>query len=299
MTCSLSINVARGDGLYIRQTIPALVKACRFDFLERSIIMETAPPTPRYAARPGLPSQEALEACCQWLVGQGCIDTVRPVDYSPERRDPILKKYFGRVLKQTHDYRGGAIYPYLFAIEDLPGDYIAHFDGDMMMHQREDSDWIKRGIELMEDHEDIVCVCPHPGPPVSGGNLKQRGVPYRIDKRGFYAFKRLTTRRFLLHRKRFEALLPLRPHSPSKREWLKGVLGKGSGMQTLEMMIEERLGQTNLIRADLLDGGAWTLHPPEHTPEFFEKLPEILERVERGEFPRGQEGDYDLQVEFW
>ena len=35
----------------------------------------------------------------------------------------------------------------------------------MLFHEAEGFSWIESGIELMEEHDDIVCVLPRGGPP--------------------------------------------------------------------------------------------------------------------------------------
>ena len=51
-----------------------------------------------------------------------------------------------------------------------------------------------------------------------------------------------------------------------------------------------------LHRVDFLGagGGMWSLHPLYRSPSFYEKLPELIQRVEEGDIPDGQRGDYDL-----
>ncbi|NER84519.1 MAG: hypothetical protein F6K42_34365, partial [Leptolyngbya sp. SIO1D8] len=51
--------------------------------------------------------------------------------------------------------------------------------------------------------------------------------------------------------------------------------------------------------ATLTDPNAWTLHPIDRGPEFIHHLPEIIHRVEAGDFPQEQAGYYDLKLNPW
>jgi hypothetical protein len=52
----------------------------------------------------------------------------------------------------------------------------------------------------------------------------------------------------------------------------------------------------NLKRVDFLGTGEglWSLHPPFRNESFFEKLPELINRVESNNIPEEQRGDYDI-----
>ena len=38
----------------------------------------------------------------------------------------------------------------------------------------------------------------------------------------------------------------------------------------------------------------WSLHPPHRSALFYERLPELINAVEREDIPDGQRGDYDI-----
>jgi hypothetical protein len=54
--------------------------------------------------------------------------------------------------------------------------------------------------------------------------------------------------------------------------------------------------KAGLSRVDFLgaEPGMWSLHPPFRSPEFYEALPRLIERIEASEVPETQRGDYDL-----
>ena len=38
----------------------------------------------------------------------------------------------------------------------------------------------------------------------------------------------------------------------------------------------------------------WSLHPPYRSEEFYRELPGLIERIENGDIPEAQRGDYEL-----
>jgi hypothetical protein len=55
--------------------------------------------------------------------------------------------------------------------------------------------------------------------------------------------------------------------------------------------------ETPLIVLSRFPGPA--LHTPDHGPEFIQNLPHIIGRIEAGDAPFKQAGDYDLNLDLW
>ncbi len=64
-------------------------------------------------------------------------------------------------------------------------------------------------------------------------------------------------------------------------------------------MVDARLTVTGHVRIDLDSPRAWTVHPPDHGPEFVAALPALLERLEAGDYPPEQAGREDLMLDAW
>ena len=63
----------------------------------------------------------------------------------------------------------------------------------MMFYEDPTFSWIKEGVRVMDENEDILCVLPKGGPPTKDGSLHQGTTPYQVDeKRGLYLFKNFT-----------------------------------------------------------------------------------------------------------
>lgn len=298
-TCSLSILVARTDIPFMMHTIPHLVRMCNYDFYERCLIIDTAPLSGKFKSRSGIGSLSDLRECCEKLVQQGVIDRLIDIDYSQETIKKLYRKHFGRFIKHTHNFRGYPIYGSIFAIEAVRGDYLLHFDSDMLLHQNPSFNWIEEGRKLLDKNEQVMFVSPLSGPPTEDGSLKQRGVEYELDEEGFYKFQDFTSRKFLLKKEKFDASLPMKPAWISWKRRLASVVTGKSPLWNWEIMVSQHLEKTGMLRADLASPQAWTLHTPDHGKEFIETLPSLIPQIESGHYPQQQAGDYDLNLKIW
>jgi hypothetical protein len=300
-SCDLTILVARTDTQFMLRTIPHLVRACRFPFARRFLMVDTAPLGRRYGRKPGIGTPEELQEACHRLVQDGVVDDLVPIDYSRDSRRRIYRKHFAGPMRQTHSHGGYPILGSIQALEESRADYLVHFDSDMLLHQDAGFSWIDEGVKLLRAHPDLLAVLPRSGPPRPDGRLQQQeetGEAFEPDARGLYCFKTFTSRVFLVDRRRFDRLLPLRPRLPLI-ELLRNYLTAHSTMPEWETMIGYRLKETAFVRADLSSTRAWTLHPDDRGERFQAALPSLIERIEQGTYPAGQGGYYDLQLDLW
>ena len=116
---------------------------------------------------------------------------------------------------------------------------------------------------------------------------------------GAYLFKNFTSRIFVINVKRFLSLLPMKIRWLSWREPIKSrILGNGK-MLCWETTVENALESSSFYRADLSTKSAWSLHPPERGARFNALIPEIIEKVENGLFPKKLAVHYDLNFNWW
>jgi hypothetical protein len=308
-TCSLSITVARTDIPFMMHTIPHIVRMCNYPFTQRLLAVDTAPLSGDKVNRPGVGTMEQLRDYCDQLLAAGVVDKFVDIDYSPEYQKQIYQKHFGARIRPSHNYKGYPILGTIFSIEEVPGDYVVHFDSDMLIHQQPDYSWIEEGIQLLQNHPEVMSVRPLTGPPKEDGDIHQR-VPYERDPAGFYKFKFFSSRVYLSDRKRFDSLLPLSVLWRSyKNKVLNGLpnslktklnylTGKGK-LDSWEIMVSNRLEETAYVRAVLDSPQAWTIHPKNREPEFIAALPKLIEKIEQGWYPPEQAGYYDLIFEHW
>ncbi|HBB32108.1 MAG TPA: hypothetical protein DDZ80_18690 [Cyanobacteria bacterium UBA8803] len=308
-SCSLSIMVARTDIPFMMHTIPHLVRTCNFPFAQRLLAVDTAPLSGEKVNRPGIGTMEQLREYCDKLLTSGVVDKVIDIDYSEAYRHRIYQKHFGARIRHSHNYKGYPILGTIFSIEEVIGDYVLHFDSDMLLYQQPGYSWIAEGMELLQKHPEVIAVRPLTGPPTTDGTLHQK-VPYDRDPSGFYRFKFFSSRAYLMDRHRFDSLLPLSILWRSyKNEILNGLpnsvktalnywTGKGM-LDSWEIMVSQRLEETDYIRGVLDSPKAWTVHPKDRGPEFIDALPKIIEKVEAGWYPPEQAGYYDLMLKCW
>jgi hypothetical protein len=309
-SCSLSILVARTDIPFMMHTIPHLVKMCNFPFAQRLLAVDTAPLSGDKVNRPGVGTMEQLRDYCSQLLAAGVVDKVVDIDYSETYQRQVYRKHFGTDrIRQTHNYKGYPILGTIFSLEAVPGDYVLHFDSDMMLHQQPDYNWIEAAIALHQDHPEVVFTRPLAGPPTEDGQLLQERESYGQSD-GFHHFKTFGSRAYLINRQRFDQLLPLpilwRSYKnkafnalpTSLKTQINYATGKGK-LDSWEIMVTQQLQRADWLRANLDSPKAWTLHPNERRPEFLQALPALIAKVETGWYPPEQAGHYDLKLEPW
>lgn len=308
-SCSLWIFVARTDVSFMMHTIPHLVKMSNFPFEERVLAVDTAPLSGDKILRSGIGTMEELKNLTQKLLEAKVVDRVVDFNYDPSYRQRIYLKHFGSLLRATHNYKGYPILGSIFTIEECRSKYMVHFDSDMMMYQQPDFSWIKEGMKLMDKHPHLMFVRPLSGPPKEDGTIFQSN-PHDLHPDGFYQFKFFGSRVYLINRQRFDELLPLpiiwrfyrqaliNSFPEGIKTFLNVFAGKGK-LESWEIMVSEKLQQTNYIRGTLTNPRAWTLHPIDRSPAFIEALPRIIEKIEAGEYPPQQASYYDLIPKLW
>ena len=291
-------------------TIPHLVRSCNFPFHKKVLVVDTAPLSGDKVNRPGIGTMEQLRDNCADLIQRHIMDESIDMDYAPSYQARIYRKHFGTDrVKPTHNYKGYPILGSIYALEEVPGDYILHFDSDMLLHQQAGYSWIQDAIDLLKRREDVMFVRPLAGPPAADGSFFQK-VPHSIDPEGFYRFKFFGSRAFLIQREKFDRLLPLPIlWRGFKHQWLaklpiamlnevNRLFGRGS-LDSWEVMISRKLDITNYIRATLSDPRAWTVHPIDRGPDFINNLPALITRIEAGDAPLEQAGYYDMKLDAW
>ncbi|MGD1904926.1 MAG: hypothetical protein ACFB0C_02910 [Leptolyngbyaceae cyanobacterium] len=152
-------------------------------------------------------------------------------------------------------------------------------------------------------------VRPLSGPPSKTGDLHQK-FPITKDPAGLYRFKFFGSRAYLLNRRKFDQLLPLPIlWMRYKRLWISKLpaplltqlhnwTGRGA-LNSWEIMVSRKLEETHYLRATLTSEQAWTVHPKDRGPRFINALPDLLKRIETGDYPEAQGGYYDMKLNAW
>ena len=64
-------------------------------------------------------------------------------------------------------------------------------------------------------------------------------------------------------------------------------------------MVEHALENSGMSRADLMTEQGWSLHPGDRSKKFYQLLPQIIDSINRNEFPEEQRGHFDLRLSDW
>ena len=297
---SCFIFVARSDATYLPETLPQLCQMIAKANCKVEIVLDTTPPKGVLGESLAQSQLSDITAILETIQKDHSFEIEHYSSDDLKEAKHLSKLHFGKSYRETHCFRG---YPLLGSIRQFhkdDSDYVLHFDSDMLFHETEGFSWIESGIDLMEEHDDIVCVLPRGGPPTSNDSLFQGTTDYRIDQeRGIYLFKNFTSRHYLIHRKRFLELLPMKPIWLSWREPIKSMLLGNGKMLCWETIVENAISKSKYWRADLMTTNAWSLHPGDRSAKFHNLLPKIMENLASGRFPIEQCGHFDLCIEAW
>jgi hypothetical protein len=294
-----TVFVARSDFNFIPDTLPALLRLASRSKSEIYVNLDTTTPTGFLGTNLNQSTLVEIKGKLERIKRNHYFNLVQSKSPKKERLK-LSTEAMGYSYPQTHCFRGYPILDSFKQFTDSYADYILHFDCDMIFYEAPNFSWIKEGIRVMEENEDILCVLPKGGPPKKNHTLNQGTTPYHYDKkRGLYLFKNFTSRHYLIHRERFLSLLPMKPLWLSWREPLKSrFLGYGK-MLCWEAIVEKALECSSFWRADLMSDDAWSLHPVDRSVHFYKLLPKIIDCVHRNQFPEKQRGHFDLNLEEW
>jgi hypothetical protein len=231
---------------------------------------------------------------------------VREVDYSPAARAEVSERFFdGRpVPLKNHD--GGPFYSYFFGWHAARHDHVFHTDSDMLFGGGSQT-WISEALALLRAKPDVLTTAPLPGPPTADGRLPEHmarkhanmgGEPRREEHDSLaYRFHGCSTRIWLFDRSTLVQRLGGMPlERPRLRSSLRARLEGNPPYELPEKSMSRRMNERGLRRVDFLGTGPgmWSLHPKMRSEEFHEALPTLVRRVETGDIPDEQRGDYDV-----
>ena len=290
---------ARSDAKFIENTLPPLIKILEKAACKISLILDTRDPSGVLGSTLAQSRLHDIKSKIENLQSKLNFEFLT-TSYDSKSVRSKNRLQFNYPYRETHCFRGYPIYGSFKQFIDTDSQYILHLDCDMIFYEEPAFSWVQEGIRVMEENEDILCVLPRGGPPTKDGSLHQGSTPYKVDeKRGLYLFKNFTSRHYLIHRERFLSLLPLKPLWLSWREPIKSRLFGNGKMLCWEAMVERAIEKSGMWRADLMTDKAWSLHPGDRSEQFYQLLPQIIDSVNRNEFPEEQRGHFDLRLSNW
>lgn len=314
---TLQISLAPTDLPTAKHTVPHQLRVWADQVDEILLVLDKHRSHGRYSTdwQERLPGMLALlEECCAAYPHARAVE----VDYSPEAAARLADRYSGGRPLPAKDCHGGPFYSYFYALDAARHNYVLHMDSDMMFGGGSPT-WVAEAIELMNERRDVIVCCPLYGPPAPDGRMTghvshwmqpepHTSVAYRANF--------ISTRLFMLDQERFQSeigCLPLiRPGETAGASWIGPIRLSGfwhglfwhikaradgnPPFEFAEVCFSHVMAERGLSRVDVLGSGPgmWSLHPPHRSALFYERLPELINAVEREDIPDGQRGDYDI-----
>lgn len=232
---------------------------------------------------------------------------VAEVDYGAAARAEVAERFFaGRpVPERTHD--GGPFYSYFYGWHAASHDLVLHADSDMLFGGGSQT-WVAEALGVLAAEPDVLCTAPLPGPPTPDGELppaiaeqhtRMGGPPRRLPAPPVaYRLHGCSTRLWLFDRstlaERLGGAVPL--EAPRLRSALRARVEGHPPFDLPERAISRRMNRLGLARVDFLGTGQgmWSLHPTMRSETFYAALPGLVARVEAGDMPAAQLGDYNV-----
>ena len=221
------------------------------------------------------------------------------VDYGTASKARVAGEFFDGRPVPTKDFRGGPYYSYFFGLAEAQHDHVLHADSDMFFGGGSKT-WMAEAIAHMQDHPEILLAAPLSGPPRADGRLLTLAAKREPGDRPAYLFDEMSSRLFLMSRTRFRtAIGALHARRPLALKNSVIALLEGNPPQDLpEHQFTGAMRECRLVRREFLGEapGMWSLHPPYRGADFYNKLPDLVRRIEAGDVPDEQRGCHDLNA---
>jgi len=292
---TLQINLAPSDWLHARYILPHQLRQFAQQVDEILLTLDLHRSYGRFSEgwQERLPKIKLLiNECCDKYPHAH----LKEVDYTPEVVAGVSAMFFGGNLIPPKDFRGGPFYSYFFGLYSAKHNYIFHLDSDLLFGGGSPT-WIAEAIDLLTQRSDLLVCSPLPGPPTSDGHLRSQVAELELHYSPAFRFSSLSSRLFLLDRIRFTSLvqkLSLR-YAPI---WgiIKALIEGNYPYNLPEEIFTEAMVNHSLHRVEFLGKkpGMWSLHPPYRSKNFYDSLPELIQRVELGDIPEDQRGVHDV-----
>lgn len=294
---TLQINLAPSDWLHAKYILPHQLRQWAKQVDEVLLTLDLHRSQGRFAEgweerRPKI--QHLIDECCAKYPNVHS----QEVDYSPKVVADVSAMFFGGRSIPPKDFRGGPFYSYFFGLYSAKHDYVFHLDSDMMFGGCS-STWIVEAIQLLAERSNILFCCPLPGPPTSDGSLRSQVAESELHPSLAltFRFSSLSSRLFLLDRNRFTSQVKQLSLTYAPVPDIIKALVKGNYPYALpEEIFTEAMLKHSLFRVDFLgkNTGMWSLHPPYRSENFYQGLPELIQKIETADIPEPQRGFHDI-----
>jgi len=295
MATTLQINLAPTDLPHLIHTLPHQLRQLGGQVDEVLLTVDLHRSSGRYATawKERLPGFLAFveEQCAKHPQVHS-----HEVDYSAEAIAKVSEQFFGGKNIPAKDWMGAPFYAYFAGFYHARHNYIFHIDSDMLFGGGSQT-WIAEAVRLMEARPEVVACNPLPGPPTGDGSLRSQTLIPEPSTSLAFRTSGISTRVTFFDRQRvISHLAPLPLIQPGLVRLWQARLEGNSSYVPVEDILSQGMHQQGLLRIDFLGqaAGLWSLHPPYRSELFYQSLPSLIQRIERGEIPDGQRGYHDL-----
>ncbi len=307
---TLQISVAPGDLPHAREILPHQLRQWAGQVDEVLFVLDLGQSGDGHGQ-----VEELLADLCR---GESHARTT-VVDYSAAAVVEVRERFFQGGQVPIRDCYGKVVYAYFYGLLAAANRLVLHLDSDMMFGGGSQT-WVAEARRLLADRPDLFACAPLPGPPAAGplpqriairhaGSRSRRAlarnaVPFSAPGLSGPAlrFAHVSTRDLLLDRGRFDdgalAIGSTRPgaHAALAATARGALVRRRPWHAPAETCLSRAMTAAGLVRVDFLGAapGMWSLHPPDHSDAFQRALPGLIRRIEAGDVPDGQRGDFDL-----
>jgi hypothetical protein len=290
---TLQISLAPSDYRHAKDCLPHQVRAWRGQISEILLTVDFHRSAGRFSER-WAEGEKLILPLANSIPGARVV----AVDYAKSTLERVSSEFFDGDRIPAKDFRGGPYYSYFFGLNAALNDYVFHVDSDLLFGGGSGK-WMAEAIAEMTRRPDILFSAPLPGPPSHDGTLHSQEAVTEAGLKYAFQFSTMSTRLFLMSRQRFHAVAGrLRARRPSLRNAIKAVVEGNPPEDLPEHLFTSVMRSKGLIRREFLGSspGMWSLHPPYRCADFYEKLPELIRRVEADDLPEAQRGDHDINA---
>lgn len=293
---TLQINLAPSDWLHAKYILPHQLRQFGQQVDEILLTLDLHRSSGRFSEgwQERLPKiKHLIQECCD----QYPHAHLKEVNYSPQVVTDVSNMFFGGRSIPPKDFRGGPFYSYFFGLYSAKYNYIFHLDSDLMFGGGSTT-WIAEAIDLLNERPDVLFCGPFPGPPTADGRLRSQVAEPEPHYSPAFRFSSLSSRLFLLDRNRFTSVVKkLTLRYTHMRGIIKALVEGNYPYNLPEEIFTEAMLNNSLYRIEFLGkqpGGMWSLHPPYRSKNFYDSLPELIQKVESGNIPEEQRGVHDV-----
>ncbi|MBN1604028.1 MAG: hypothetical protein JW915_20630 [Chitinispirillaceae bacterium] len=227
---------------------------------------------------------------------------IKEVDYSVETRKNMSKTIMMRGTIPDKDYSGGPYYSYFYGIYSAKNEYVLHIDADMMFGGGSKV-WVEEALEILKKDSDVFSCSPLSGPPLLSQSkmpsfYRQKFNPVKIYHLPLsYLYTHFSTRVFLIKKEKLYRNISVQ--FPNFDHFIKAILRNAHPYRYPEGTISGLLKRKQWFRLDFYgkEPGLWCLHPCGNNA-IKEVLPELIDSIEKKQFPDSQRGMGDVLEEY-